>query len=364
MTRTAAALGGMILVLTLVVPVTATAEAPACTPGTWEVQETPASSMDVRDIAAIGPSNVWAIGSLGPTPAALHYDGSAWTQIPVPAPAGSSRVVLNGVGGTLTSDAWAVGTAVWPDGSLTEVLEHWDGATWSVVPPPTPLQPSDRRQLSDLTVISSSDAGLSDGRGFQTPTPLVDSSGELSRCTGTDRRGRKCRARTIRTATTTCYSRSPPRLQTTYGHVVSGTMNPPQLGELHHPLGRSEVASRQEPVRRLPDSGPCNGLLEHRCSISDRCVARWLRGEGWQPSPRCPALGWLILAGDRCSCGRTADRYHGILSSRHLDAGDERHQHVLVRPALGWFASLGVSQCPRTSSAVLVRTRPHVTSLR
>jgi hypothetical protein len=65
-------------------------------------------------VAATSASNVWVVGdyiSSGPGDPTLtlveHWNGTAWTQVPSPNPSGDN--VLDGVGATSASNAWAVG---------------------------------------------------------------------------------------------------------------------------------------------------------------------------------------------------------------------------------------------------------------
>jgi hypothetical protein len=145
----------------------AQAASTACTPGTWDVQATPEfdRQLEMFGDAAVGPSDVWAVGALFPespdyvyTPLALHFDGSVWTQIPLPLPEGSTSAMLRAVGGTSPSDVWAVGIKfegnAYDPGQMTELFEHWDGTSWSVVPGPPG---SEDRQLQDVVAISPSD---------------------------------------------------------------------------------------------------------------------------------------------------------------------------------------------------------------
>ena len=58
-------------------------------------------------------SNAWAVGGAGSTSSpktlVVHWNGTAWKQVPSPAPADSS---LSGVAATSASNAWAVGCTV------------------------------------------------------------------------------------------------------------------------------------------------------------------------------------------------------------------------------------------------------------
>jgi hypothetical protein len=116
--------------------------ASACTPGTWERQDAPFAGevVEMFDAFAADPTDVWAVGEYGPagprtTPLAIHYDGSAWTQVEVPMPDGATRAALRGVSGTSGTDVWMVGYS-WDGADFAPLLEHWDGSTLSIVPAP------------------------------------------------------------------------------------------------------------------------------------------------------------------------------------------------------------------------------------
>lgn len=72
------------------------------------------------------PTDVWAVGGdaqgMAQTDIILHYDGSAWTLVPDPAPEGAS---LFKVWGSAADDVWIVGQR--------GVSLHYDGAAWTHV---------------------------------------------------------------------------------------------------------------------------------------------------------------------------------------------------------------------------------------
>jgi hypothetical protein len=107
----------------------------------WAVVPSPnVGAGDVlTDVAAIAPSDVWAVGSAGATGDATtlieHYDGAVWSIVPSPN-AGSGDNALSGVFASAPGDLWAVGSFVGPSGALRTLVEHWDGGSWTVVPSP------------------------------------------------------------------------------------------------------------------------------------------------------------------------------------------------------------------------------------
>jgi hypothetical protein len=62
-------------------------------------------------------------------PLAEHWDGTSWTQTPLPQP-GSPGGALTGVTALPSGDAWAV--------SLDGTADHWNGSAWNAVELPSP----------------------------------------------------------------------------------------------------------------------------------------------------------------------------------------------------------------------------------
>ncbi|HJQ73283.1 MAG TPA: hypothetical protein VJ814_00235 [Gaiellaceae bacterium] len=89
-------------------------------------------------VAATSPDDVWTFGYSGShPPAAGHWDGSAWKRVPLPRPKGAEVVELVSATARATDDVWAVGS--WEARSaplLRPLVEHWNGSSWSIVPTP------------------------------------------------------------------------------------------------------------------------------------------------------------------------------------------------------------------------------------
>src|SRR2546422_6872648 len=79
----------------------------------------------LRSVAAISPTDVWAVGD-APGALAMHFDGTSWSVVlnSFGAPA------LFGVAAASSDDVWVVGGG--------PLALHWDGTTWSKVPTPSP----------------------------------------------------------------------------------------------------------------------------------------------------------------------------------------------------------------------------------
>jgi hypothetical protein len=98
----------------------------------------------------LGPTNVWAVGESSNADAQdegeqtfiEHYDGSTWTIVPSPSPAhgfGAANL-LTSISGVGPTDIWAAGWDFDPaTKTIAFLLEHWDGASWTVAPSPTPI---------------------------------------------------------------------------------------------------------------------------------------------------------------------------------------------------------------------------------
>lgn len=115
----------------------------------------------LTDVITLSRSNAWAVGFYGTkannagvdNTLVLHWDGRRWERVASPSPArpspGQMGDELVGVSAVSASDIWAVG-----DAGFQELMEHWDGKRWAVVPVP---HLSDGSALSDVSAVSASD---------------------------------------------------------------------------------------------------------------------------------------------------------------------------------------------------------------
>jgi hypothetical protein len=91
--------------------------------------------------AALSPSDVWVVGDQEGADnrfetLAEHWNGSRWTVVPTPDP-GSSGDHLYAVTAIAPDDVWAVGQQLGSQAPDQALIEHWNGAIWSVVPSPS-----------------------------------------------------------------------------------------------------------------------------------------------------------------------------------------------------------------------------------
>src|SRR5207253_5161606 len=91
----------------------------------------------LKSLSAAAPNDIWAVGSAASDSLAMHWDGTLWTIVPTPDL--PLNAPLEGVTAIASNDVWAVGFQSDP-GSLnsSNVILHWNGSAFSVVPSPNP----------------------------------------------------------------------------------------------------------------------------------------------------------------------------------------------------------------------------------
>jgi S-layer homology domain/Kelch motif len=118
---------------------------PAATcPSGWTTVSPPiaGTSSGLNGIAALSATDIWAVGAYsdGPTTSytlAAHWTGTDWTIVPSPNIAGSTNG-LTGVAAIGPNDVWAVGSSTAPSGVISTLVEHWNGTSWTIFPSPNP----------------------------------------------------------------------------------------------------------------------------------------------------------------------------------------------------------------------------------
>jgi hypothetical protein len=100
-------------------------------------------------ISANGPDDVWIVGTyelsstdLRRETYSLNWNGSAWSVVPMPLNPSSNINAfyqLNGIQVNSPTDVWAVGESSVVDSTTSsDLIEHWNGTAWSIVPSPSP----------------------------------------------------------------------------------------------------------------------------------------------------------------------------------------------------------------------------------
>jgi plastocyanin len=105
----------------------------------WSVVSSPnvgGSANVLPAIAAIASNDVWAVGYSGLQTLVQHWNGSQWSVVPSPN-VGTGANALTGVAALAANDVWAVGHYHQPATNRYQTLvQHWNGAAWSVVSSP------------------------------------------------------------------------------------------------------------------------------------------------------------------------------------------------------------------------------------
>jgi hypothetical protein len=112
----------------------------------WQVMPTPRAGprdSDLWGVTALSATNAWAVGNenIGAfrfRPLIEHWNGAAWTLVRVPSPPlTGTGATLSGVAATSPRDIWAVGN--YDTGTRFQpLIEHFNGTHWSLIPAPTP----------------------------------------------------------------------------------------------------------------------------------------------------------------------------------------------------------------------------------
>ena len=138
----------------------------------------------LNGIAAMATNNIYAVGyqpaeNGAVLPLVEHFDGHAWSVVTVP-DAGNPGIVLTSVSADSANDVWAVGTSTdQPTVSIQTLVEHFDGTQWAIVPSPNPLPKAFLNQnvLSSVKTTSPSDVtavGFILDSGLQRELTLIE----------------------------------------------------------------------------------------------------------------------------------------------------------------------------------------------
>lgn len=128
----------------------------------------------LRGVSVLSSTDVWAVGSSGSNPVAVHFDGAQWKSVPLAAnPAGEQPGgALFAVAAVSSTDVWAVGSRPTVDGPGV-LIQHWNGHSWSFVAAPA-QPPTDFNQLTGISPVSSTDIWAVGSRGDDFNEPFVE----------------------------------------------------------------------------------------------------------------------------------------------------------------------------------------------
>jgi hypothetical protein len=158
-----ASVGTVLLTICLAAPGPAVATETARTtcPTAWSVLPSPSPgnvNNGLLDVAANSFDDMWAVGNdlreIGPAldsqALILHWNGSAWSQVPVQ---GKFQAQLAGVAAFGTRNVWAVGWIVQGATESLPLIVHWDGTAWKPVQSP---------QIQEANLLSIAGNGSTD----------------------------------------------------------------------------------------------------------------------------------------------------------------------------------------------------------
>jgi hypothetical protein len=117
----------------------------------WSIVSLPVSGT-LHGLSAVSANDVWAVGNDG---LILNWDGTQWNQVANPAGQGAS---LEGLDALSANDVWAINLT----GSVTE---QWNGTQWTAVPPASAL-PAGFRTAGGFNWSGASLSGLAGGPLF------------------------------------------------------------------------------------------------------------------------------------------------------------------------------------------------------
>jgi len=111
-------------------------------------------------VKALSGGDVWAVGVTSVSSVAMtfamHYNGTGWTRTPTPSP-GTRNNAVTAVDAASANDVWAVGYSLnLPYGNRIRqsMILHWNGTAWSQLPSPN----SGSTFLYDVAAVSATDA--------------------------------------------------------------------------------------------------------------------------------------------------------------------------------------------------------------
>jgi hypothetical protein len=119
----------------------------------------PTKTSFLTSVVAVSTDDVWAVGSdahLGNRPRILHWDGHAGKRFPTPRLAGASAY-LYALSADSSSDVWAVGEKT-IGAHVRALVEHWDGTSWRVVR--TPRVAGNAVRPGSISAVSPTDVWL------------------------------------------------------------------------------------------------------------------------------------------------------------------------------------------------------------
>jgi hypothetical protein len=156
---------------------------------TWTSTSIPtlsSAAVTLSGIAAIAPDNAWIVGS-GRSgnypnetyqPLILHWDGTSWHEIVGATTPIGSTLQFGGISTISATDIWIVGNIVDATRVSQELIEHWNGTIWQLVPQPQNNSTYHNVTLNSVTAVAANDVWAV-GAGYFTGDESVSGASGL-----------------------------------------------------------------------------------------------------------------------------------------------------------------------------------------
>ena len=126
------------------------------------------SGPDLTAVSAVSLTDIWAVGFQDPSsgvvaPLAENFNGTSWSVVAAPTPAGSSVAEFTSVSGVASNNVWAVGFSLSVVNNVnvsTPLVEHFNGTSWSIQ-----TTPATGGKLNAVTAVSATDVWAVGGTG-------------------------------------------------------------------------------------------------------------------------------------------------------------------------------------------------------
>ena len=140
----------------------------------WSIVTLPTpAGFSLSDVTCPSTTNCFAVGANH----VEHWNGSHWSIMTIPDPPGSVETALGAVSCPSTTNCFAVGNYTIPGGIEKTLVEHWDGSHWSImtnVPNPSGSILSDLVSLTCPTTTSCFAVGDYFTASYATNPTLVE----------------------------------------------------------------------------------------------------------------------------------------------------------------------------------------------
>jgi hypothetical protein len=127
-------------------------------------------------VAALSRSDAWAVGSKIPhgpgidRALILHWNGRTWKPVPVPDTGHTKGSALTGVSAVSPRDVWAVGEYQFGRQGIRDLIEHWNGRSWSRLQGPRGPGVAVGR-LESLTAVRHHHVRATGGQSYKNEVP-------------------------------------------------------------------------------------------------------------------------------------------------------------------------------------------------